>query len=79
MSKQRPEGIKPEAATPRILRREAAHKWLDLMCDDAESPQVGGRPFYGKVILTIPYENGQPQDITTSKEARDRVSVGRQN
>ena len=54
-------------------RLDAAIEHLKIMWRDAEGPQVGGRRFYGKIIMEVPFEDGQPQDILASKMARDRV------
>ena len=55
-------------------RRGAAHEHLDKMFTQAESAQIGGRRFFGKIRLTIPFVDGNAQDIQDYYKSTDRVN-----
>jgi hypothetical protein len=69
--------VAPQRLPTNARRLAAAHKHLDKMFADAESEQIDGRSFYGRIILEIPFEAGTAQSILASRRAEDRVSGGR--
>ena len=57
-------------------RLETARAHLDAMFADAESPQIGGRKFWGAIRMEITFRDGEAGDVLVSIEQRDRCVGG---
>lgn len=64
----------PDMRTQTNARRlEAAHKHLDRMFAQAVDEQIDGRRFYGRIRVTIPFQDGVAQDIQPAYDGTDRA------
>lgn len=53
---------------------DALHKHVDKLFAEAESEQIDGRAFYGRIVVECTFQGGVAQFIKASYLADDRVA-----